>query len=57
MDIRESDFFKELLSMFKMESTEHVQTMLTGLDDLEKHANTPKPVSYTHLTLPTILRV
>jgi two-component system chemotaxis sensor kinase CheA len=49
MDIRESEFFKELLSMFKMESTEHIQTMLTGLDNLEKHANTPKQLEIAEI--------
>jgi two-component system chemotaxis sensor kinase CheA len=30
------EFFKELLSIFKIESDEHINTMTTGLDQLDK---------------------
>lgn len=32
----DSDFFKELISMFKMESEEHINTIVSGLSQLEK---------------------
>ena len=31
----DSDFFKELLSMFKLESEEHIQTIISGLKKME----------------------
>jgi len=36
MDVRETDFFKELLSMFKMEAAEHIQAIRSGLDVLNQ---------------------
>jgi two-component system, chemotaxis family, sensor kinase CheA len=36
MDVRDTDFFKELLSMFKMEAAEHVQAIRSGLDVLNQ---------------------
>ena len=34
MDMKDTNFFKELLSMFKMEADEHVQSIFNGLDAL-----------------------
>jgi len=36
MDMRDTDFFKELLSMFKLEAAEHVQTIFSGLQQLNQ---------------------
>lgn len=36
MDSRESDFFKELISVFKIESEEHLNAIKEGLDQIEK---------------------
>jgi two-component system chemotaxis sensor kinase CheA len=36
MDVRETEFFKELLSMFKMEAAEHVQSIVTGMESLNQ---------------------
>ena len=34
-----------------------IQSLIGGLELQDQNARTPIPVSYTHLTLPTILRV
>jgi two-component system chemotaxis sensor kinase CheA len=38
----DSDFFKELLTIFKSECEEHIQTMKSGLQDLRQHMDTDK---------------
>jgi len=38
MVLSDSEFFKELLSMFKMESEEHINAMVSGINKLEKTA-------------------
>ena len=46
MDMKNSEFFKELLAMFKMESTEHIQSIeagLAGMNDL------PSPQRYAEI--------
>ena len=35
MDSRDSDFFKELISVFKIESNEHLNAIKNGLDEIE----------------------
>jgi two-component system chemotaxis sensor kinase CheA len=35
MDKSDSEFFKELISVFKIESEEHIQTIKTGLGEIE----------------------
>ena len=35
MDKSDSDFFRELISVFKIESEEHIQTIKTGLSEIE----------------------
>jgi two-component system chemotaxis sensor kinase CheA len=42
MDLRDEDFFKELLKIFQMETKEHIQEMLTGIHELELHQATDK---------------
>ena len=44
MDFKEEGFFKELLGIFKMETGEHIQAMLSGVDDLERHQGTDKQI-------------
>jgi len=36
MQLKEDDFYRELLSMFKIEAEEHIKNMSSGLLDLEK---------------------
>ena len=36
MEMKDSEFFKELLTMFKMESAEHMLSIVTGLADMDK---------------------
>ena len=36
MNVQDAEFFKELLSMFRMETEEHIQTIKSGLQQLEK---------------------
>jgi two-component system, chemotaxis family, sensor kinase CheA len=38
------DFFKELLSIFRLETGEHIQVMLNGVDELALHQNTDKQI-------------
>ncbi len=40
----DAGFFKELLSIFKMETAEHIQAMLKGVDELALHQNTDKQI-------------
>jgi two-component system chemotaxis sensor kinase CheA len=40
----DAGFFKELLSIFKMETEEHIQSMLKGADELSLHQNTDKQI-------------
>jgi two-component system, chemotaxis family, sensor kinase CheA len=40
----DADFFKELLSIFKLETGEHIQVMLKGVDELALHQNTDKQI-------------
>jgi two-component system, chemotaxis family, sensor kinase CheA len=47
MDMRDTDFFKELLSMFKMEAAEHIQSIFSGLQELE---TTGTDVRYKEIT-------
>jgi len=42
--MQNDDFFKELLTIFKGECQEHIQTMTSGLDDLEKNMNSDKQI-------------
>jgi two-component system chemotaxis sensor kinase CheA len=44
MDFKEDGFFKELLSIFKAETAEHIQSMLTGVDELERTQGTDKQI-------------
>jgi two-component system chemotaxis sensor kinase CheA len=37
-------FFKELLNIFKIETGEHIQVMLNGVDELALHQNTDKQI-------------
>jgi len=52
MDDKDSEFFKELVSMFKMEAKEHLDTISSGLPQLEK---TPHGKERTEI-LETIFR-
>lgn len=36
MDMKDTGFFKELLSMFKMEAAEHIQTIIAGMEKLDQ---------------------
>ena len=36
MNVPDAEFFKELLSMFRIETEEHIKTMITGLQQLEQ---------------------
>ena len=38
MDQSDSDFFKELISVFKMESEEHIQMIKIGLSEIENNS-------------------
>lgn len=38
MNQSDSDFFKELISVFKIESEEHIQMMKKGLDEIENNS-------------------
>jgi two-component system, chemotaxis family, sensor kinase CheA len=49
MDVRETDFFKELLSMFKMEAAEHVQSIVTGLGALDQGDASAKYAEITEI--------
>jgi len=40
----DAGFFKELLNIFKMETDEHIQSMLKGVDELSLHQNTDKQI-------------
>jgi two-component system, chemotaxis family, sensor kinase CheA len=40
----DAGFFKELLNIFKMETDEHIQSMLKGVDELAMHQNTDKQI-------------
>jgi two-component system chemotaxis sensor kinase CheA len=40
----DAGFFKELLNIFKMETGEHIQVMLKGVDELDLHQNTDKQI-------------
>jgi len=40
----DAGFFKELLNIFKMETEEHIQSMLKGVDELSVHQNTDKQI-------------
>jgi two-component system, chemotaxis family, sensor kinase CheA len=43
MDFKPDDgFFKELLGIFKLETQEHIQSMRTGIGELERHQGTDK---------------
>lgn len=42
--MQDDAFFKELLTIFKGECREHIETMTQGLTDLEKHMNTDKQI-------------
>lgn len=42
--MQDESFFKELLTIFKGECREHIQTMTQGLDDLEKNMNSEKQI-------------
>ncbi|NQT24049.1 Hpt domain-containing protein [candidate division KSB1 bacterium] len=42
--MQDEAFFKELLTIFKGECREHVQTMTQGLDDLEQNMNSEKQI-------------
>ena len=36
MNVQDAEFFKELLAMFRMETEEHIQSIKSGLQELEK---------------------
>ncbi|HDQ44061.1 MAG TPA: hypothetical protein ENN17_01010 [bacterium] len=40
----DADFFKELLTIFKGECEEHIQTMKSGVQDLRQHMDTDKQI-------------
>jgi two-component system, chemotaxis family, sensor kinase CheA len=40
----DAGFFKELLDIFRLETDEHVQSMLKGVDELALHQNTDKQI-------------
>jgi two-component system, chemotaxis family, sensor kinase CheA len=40
----DAGFFKELLNIFRMETDEHIQSMLKGVDELALHQNTDKQI-------------
>ena len=40
----DAGFFKELLNIFKIETDEHIQAMLKGVDELAVHQNTDKQI-------------
>jgi two-component system chemotaxis sensor kinase CheA len=42
MNVQDAEFFKELLAMFRMETEEHIQTIQTGLQQLEKAPGSEK---------------
>jgi two-component system chemotaxis sensor kinase CheA len=44
MDLKEESFFKELLKIFKIETDEHIQAMLKGVDDLVQYQETDKQI-------------
>ena len=37
MNVQDAEFFKELLAMFRMETEEHIQSIKSGLQELEKN--------------------
>jgi two-component system chemotaxis sensor kinase CheA len=44
MDFKEEGFFKELLNIFKIETNEHIQAMLKGVDELIKYQDSDKQI-------------
>jgi two-component system, chemotaxis family, sensor kinase CheA len=44
MDFKEDGFFKELLTIFRAETDEHIQSMLSGVDELERVQGTEKQI-------------
>ena len=42
MNVQDAEFFKELLSMFRMETEEHIQAIKSGLQQLEKEPASEK---------------
>ncbi len=40
MDIKDAGFFKELIKIFKMETQEHIQEMLSGIPEIGRHQGT-----------------
>jgi two-component system chemotaxis sensor kinase CheA len=42
MDLKDEGFFKELLNIFKMETAEHIVSMLQGVEGLAEHQNTDR---------------
>jgi two-component system, chemotaxis family, sensor kinase CheA len=42
MDFKDDGFFKELLTIFRAETAEHIQAMLSGVDELERAQGTDK---------------
>jgi len=42
MNVQDAEFFKELLAMFRMETEEHIQTIQSGLKQLEEDLSSEK---------------
>jgi two-component system chemotaxis sensor kinase CheA len=42
MNVQDAEFFKELLSMFRIETEEHIQVMTSNLQQLEKDPSSQK---------------
>ena len=46
MSHQEDDFYRELLSMFKIEAEEHIKNMSSGLLDLEKETDVNEQLAF-----------